>query len=61
MFSNRNLSLLHYVSGLGTFIWGREEKWPLIEAFRLSISEGRKHADKEDDRQKLPPWLCATA
>jgi hypothetical protein len=36
---------------------GKKEKWPLIEAFRLSISEdskGRKDADSEDeDRQKL--------
>lgn len=49
MFSNRNLSHLHDVSGLGAFIFVcmKGKKRSLIEAFRVPISEdskGRPHA-----------------
>lgn len=50
MFSNRNLSHLHDVSGLGAFIFvcmKGKKKLSLIEAFRVPISEdskGRPHA-----------------
>ena len=49
MFSHRNLSHLHDVSGLGAFIFGcvKGKKRSLIEAFRVPISEdskGRLHA-----------------